>query len=41
MRFALVGVLFAVAPSMLGMAWLLWNYASDPNRGGRNDFNPS
>jgi hypothetical protein len=29
MKVALVGLLFAITPSVLGMAWLLWHYAAD------------
>ena len=29
MRFAFMGLLFAFMPSMLGMAWLLWNHVTD------------
>jgi hypothetical protein len=27
MKFAIFGVVFAITPSLLGMAWLLWHYA--------------
>jgi hypothetical protein len=29
MKLAFVGLLFAFMPSMLGMAWLLWNHVTD------------